>query len=587
MANLVAALDNTTFTQSGEKQHLEYGWSNNIQEKIAQFSFQVTRTDEAGITRLKNVLTNILTDLKTKFDAAKDTNNLVDMETTSHYLSVLYKMIGHTRDIISGKGECDLTYMMITAWYDFYPELALFAINCLVDLDTSHQYGSWKDMKYLCKYFSKNFAGSSDELLAHPLIQYCVQLMNHQLRKDIENKHQGATVSLLSKWIPRESSSSSFLYQLLAVDFFPTYIQTSTATTRSKAITKAKMDYRKIISQLNKHLDTLEIKQCDKSWASIDFSHVTSVAISKQRKAFLNKKVKGGLDRHPHDDDRVQCAIHFTEHIEKCVLSKKEVKGARIGMVDFAKQAILLTYSQNKDPVLKKLLNSQWRDNSKQTGSLGNMIAMVDVSGSMDGDPLHAAIALGIRIAENSTLGKRVMTFSSKPKWVNLEHCAGDFVEQVKTVKGSEWGTNTNFEIALDNILSVIVQNKLPAADAEDMILVILSDMQMDQGDRSNKDVLYERMTRKYAEAGMKICGQPYKPPHILFWNLRSTSGFPVLSSQKNTSMMSGFSAALLNLFCDEGMNALKSCTPWSLLLKSLDNERYSILGNKLEEIVQ
>jgi ABC-type amino acid transport substrate-binding protein len=85
----------------------------------------------------------------------------------------------------------------------------------------------------------------------------------------------------------------------------------------------------------------------------------------------------------------------------------------------------------------------------------------------------------------------------------------------------------------------------------------------------------------------MKICGQPYKPPHILFWNLRSTSGFPVLSSQKNTSMMSGFSAALLNLFCDEGMNALKSCTPWSLLLKSLDNERYSILGNKLEEIVQ
>jgi uncharacterized protein with von Willebrand factor type A (vWA) domain len=36
------------------------------------------------------------------------------------------------------------------------------------------------------------------------------------------------------------------------------------------------------------------------------------------------------------------------------------------------------------------------------------MIAMVDVSGSMEGDPMNAAIALGIRTAEKSLLGKRV-----------------------------------------------------------------------------------------------------------------------------------------------------------------------------------
>jgi hypothetical protein len=50
---------------------------------------------------------------------------------------------------------------------------------------------------------------------------------------------------------------------------------------------------------------------------------------------------------------------------------------------------------------------------------------------------------------------------------------------------------------------------------------------------------------------------------------------------------MSGFSPALLNLFCEQGLEALQSCTPWSLLNKSLENARYTIMSNRLnEEIV-
>ena len=48
--------------------------------------------------------------------------------------------------------------------------------------------------------------------------------------------------------------------------------------------------------------------------------------------------------------------------------------------------------------------------------------------------------------------------------------------------------------------------------------------------------------------------------------------------------MMSGFSPALLNLFCEQGMDALQDCTPWSIFLKSLENERYNILGNRINE---
>ena len=89
-------------------------------------------------------------------------------------------------------------------------------------------------------------------------------------------------------------------------------------------------------------------------------------------------------------------------------------------------------------------------------------------------------------------------------------------------------------------------------------------------------------MKTKYEEAGIRVHGKPYKPPHILFWNLRSTSGFPSLANQPNVSMMSGFSPALLNLFCEQGLNALESCTPWSLLLRSLENERYKIMNERL-----
>ena len=121
--------------------------------------------------------------------------------------------------------------------------------------------------------------------------------------------------------------------------------------------------------------------------------------------------------------------------------------------------------------------------------------------------------------------------------------------------------------------------------DVLDWVLVLLSDMQMDRA--SNEATpLSESIQRKYHEAGMKIWGKPFKPPHVLFWNLRSTSGFPCLSSTQNVSMMSGFSPALLNLFCEEGIASLYTCTPWSILVKSLENERYSILQTKFDEII-
>jgi hypothetical protein len=586
MTALVNALDNFCPQQLGENGHLEYGWSNNLQDKILQFYFQLTRTDENGLISLRQILKEMLEYLK---HILKDkTTNILERDVAKEYLSILYRMVGHTRDIVNGKGECTLTYMMIYTWHQYFPELAKFALRCLVDLEEpqTHPYGSWKDIKYFCKYCKEQVSG-----VTNPLVDYAIFIMNEQLKKDAQQAEDGS-ISLVAKWIPREKSSFGWLYTVLATNYYKEIMVTAvTREQQKKAILKCKTNYRKLISKLNTVLETLQIRQCSNTWSDINFNKVTSVSISKQKKAFLNVDKKG-KPRHPDREDRVECAQHFEQHIAKAVNGESSVKGKRVSMVDFTKQARQLYSSSitaSSIQTEKDLLNQQWKDNATQTGALGNMIPMVDLSGSMIGEPLDAAVSLGIRIAEKSKLGKRIMTFSLNPKWINLDPYT-DFVSQVKVVESGEVGYHTDFYKALNLILDSIIENKMTPEDVADLVLVILSDMQIDYADKTCKKETRETMLttikEKYADAGIRVHGKPYRPPHILFWNLRNTNGFPCLSDEKNVSMMSGFNPSLLNLFCDKGIHSLQSCTPWSTMEQTVTHQRYNIMDEFLKLIV-
>jgi len=589
MAALIGALDNYTSKQIGENGHLEYTWSNDIRERIAQLSFQLTRTKD--ISYLARQTDELLLDLQSRNASGK-----MLKEEYVEYMSILYKMIGHTRDIIDGKGEYTLSFMLLNSWSKVVDdELAMFALKQFVifndnndnndgnnnDSNNVHPYGSWKDIKYLYKFFQENsnLASSSRE----KLVSYGMKIMNDQLRQDVDLTTSGKP-SLAAKWVPREKSQFSDLFTRMASQYFSHYLSTAkTEAAQNKAISKAKMDYRKIISGLNRQLDTVQIKQCANMWSEIDPENQTSITMHKQKKAFLNLNADG--EQRSELEDRIICANRFEEFVAKAMRNECEIKGKRIGLNDFTKEAIKLIDAGNTDGPEAQILNAQWVNNSLQTGALGKMIAMVDVSGSMDGEPLHAAIALGIRVAEKSMLGKRVLTFSALPTWVNLD---GDntFIEMVKNVNNANFGLNTNFSKALMMILDAIVANKMAAEDVEDMVLAIFSDMQIDEAKSEEDNTMMELIEARYSEAGIKVCGKPYKSPHILFWNLRSTSGFPTLSLQKNASMMSAFSPALLNLFCEEGLASLQSCTPWSLLIKGLSNDRYKVLDTKIKQVL-
>ena len=344
---------------------------------------------------------------------------------------------------------------------------------------------------------------------------------------------------------------------------------------------KILMSYRTMLAGINHRIDTVQIKQCANTWSEIDHAKTTSITLSKQKKAFLNQTKKG--EQRSEREDRIQCATNFTTFVESRVKSGKEVKGKRVGLEKFTKQALDLD-DQTGTSVEAQLLDSQWRDNSTQTNNLGKMVAMVDTSGSMDGDPLHVAIALGIRVAEKSVIGRRVLTFSATPKWHNLEEGCEDpegrpsFVRMVHRLRTTEWGMNTNFFAAMDLILEALIENNVDPSDAKGMVLAIFSDMQIDQADNhkhnGSRDDMYKKIQTRYQDAG-------YEAPHILFWNLRSTDGFPCASKDKggavNATMMSGFSAALLNAFCEKGIEALQDYTPWSMLKETLMNPRYDM----------
>jgi hypothetical protein len=572
---LVSALDQLNNNQYGENNHIEYAWSKIQQEKILQLSFQLVRTSDP--TRRYN--------LANKFKECFQNGSIEDRK-------ILIKLLAHTRDIEEGKGEYALSFAIIKVLseYEEYREICVelmcnfvgVSSNSTTTVVNQKPMGSWKDMKYLF-----------NELESCPI--ELIDIINTQLHQDINDMNNNKPCSLLAKWIPREKSKKfGWIHKFLARNYFECVGWGSSGWNKG-ATNKAQTYYRKVVSTLNRYIDTVQVKQCGQVWRTIDFDKVTSITMMKQRKSFLN-------DNKLTDYDRIICRQHLLDYMEQVKEGTKEIKGRRTSMIDFIKAALQLkndneNENENENNEHERfLINEAWKNNSKDTKSLENMIAMVDTSGSMESEnshPLYSAMGLGIRIAEKSKLGKRIMTFDTNPTWLNLEGCK-DFVEEVHTVRNAGWGMNTNFHKAMDLILDQIKLNRIPAEDVENLVLVVFSDMQFDVAERNEEQLIEQHqeqptehvrqiLKRKFHDAGIEICGKGYKMPHILFWNLRSTDGFPELSYQNNVTMLSGYSPMLLNSFLQEGMTGLKDATPWNMLKKMLDNERY----NHLEDLVK
>ena len=642
--------------QYGENNHIEYKALNldasvsvsapALQEKIMQFYFQLVRTSDANtIQCIAKDTRNILSEIMSGISKSSDVNFASDEYKTYMDMGVImFKILAHTRDIVGGKGEYLLFYVMLIEWAKIDFQFFDFMIRALVYDATAtttattpatesrshqkHPLGSWKDMKYFLTYMKAELIDSAqphsqdhkDHQSQCDLYSRCVNtivlLINEQLRTDyaIYSQHRTDSISLVAKWIPREKSKKfGWLYYYLTMNYFQHEIPSDQShPSYERAVNRAFMNYRKMISALNKQLDTTQVKMCDKIWGEIDFSHVTSITTHKQTKSFLNVKQNGETSRYPHDADREGCKYNYEEYLRDVKDGKQRLKGARVSVVDLVKSAISnkhLRATGTPDvpwSAVIENIDAQWKDNLMNASgggsdNLGEMIAMCDVSGSMESsdnsNPLYAAIGLSIRVAERSALGPRIMTFSERPQWIQLgiPGESDTFVKQVVKVRGSHWGMTTNFYYALDLIRQVIEDNKMPRDVVEKMTLIIFSDMQMCEASPElqnieKKKTLFENIRQMFVKMGERLYGNsdaPLTPPHIVLWNLRKTTGFPCLSTDENVSMMSGFSPALLNVFCRKGLDGLKHYTPWNTLNETLKNDRYAVFEDAFKTIVR
>ena len=468
-----------------------------------------------------------------------------------------------------GKGEKALFLSMFLWLARRFPETCIALVPLIGD------YGYMKDYTKLLEAIHEMREQGRGAPEHEALEAAIVDLMAETLKADAckLDRDEKPQLSLMAKWLPREGKSCDKKIGLvgrLGEALFP-------------GQPDKKRKYRQLTSTLNKELDTPEVKMCAGKFGELQPSHIPSLCMNRHRKAFLNESLKcvpRGADeeetgnRHPEDEDRVACR----QAIVSMLADPSRVKGKQLHPHELVAQ---LRAGKARSLIEKRLADAQWgavrssvksileeklaaklaagsMETDEVSGSnavdLGNLVAVADVSGSMSGVPMHVSIALSILVSElaSPAFKDRFITFSEQPSWVNLSDCA-DLASKVETTARAPWGCSTDFEKAMELILETAKMNKLSPDQIPD--LIVFSDMQFNSASgRHSWETQHQRLTRRYAEVGRAVCGQPWCVPRIVYWNLRAnTVGFPVQANTPNTQMISGFSPSLLSLVLQGG----------------------------------
>ena len=473
------------------------------------------------------------------------------------FLENLIVLTFQTRDVRGGKGERQLFYILFLYLYSNYSRELMKRLLYLIPI-----YGSFKDINVLWELTDSS-----------KLKQDIIDLYTLHLRKDELQFDDDSKLSLAAKWAPRESGHYRDMARALANN----YLKEHTCSQK-----KIYSEYRKMISSINKRLNTTEIHMAGKTWQDINPTQVPSRCLMINRDAFQNKINHGDRsgEQRSHEEDRIVCAEKFKKHLD----SGGSVHGAVLHPNDIIKR-----YTDGIDAVLE----AQWKDIVSEYETLfkekisngenvRNTIPIIDVSGSMTCGsvaPIDAAVGLGILLAELSTgpYKNRAITFSEKPEWIRLKGC-NSLHDKISVTKNASWGMCTNLYSVFKLILKVAIKKKVPEYELANMDLIILSDMQFDssQNSRSGSSSIWnttlQNIKSMYNDAGYNSI------PHIIFWNLHGrTMDFPEQANTPNVTMVSGFSPSAAKTLLTEGVDTVKKekKTPEDTLREILDDARY------------
>ena len=367
---------------------------------------------------------------------------------------MLYRLLAFTRDISEGCGERELAYMQLFEWARVDATLAKYALHKFVtpfhdpNAQKTNPLGSWKDVKGLVAYMRRTMNMRDDRDMAAYLAitNFSISMVNDRLAKDVlafykddnesdkddneSDKDLNDKVSFAAKWIPRENKSKKYgnFYERLACDYYKTWLpkdRNANPVSYEKAVVKCKIHYRKLISFLNRYLDTPQIKMCDRNWSDLVFSQMTRQTRDAQDSALKNvKSDEHGCKRYNSNADRDKCA-------EKYKVWKCDMLNYRNGISTDLETHIRVAEYYSGCVNLASNRNAEWAAFASQATLATNLQRVIPVLAGSS----YKAIGLALATAANALTGPTVILGSNESSESNeffvLHDLDASFVKNV------------------------------------------------------------------------------------------------------------------------------------------------------------
>lgn len=369
------------------------------------------------------------------------------------------------------------------------------------------EYGRWDDLIYTTE-------GTQLEAAAFKIIK-------DQLALDIQCK----TPSLLAKWMPSQNASSKTTKRL--------------GYKLANFLGMTSREYRKTLSVLRKRINIVERLMSANEWDKIEFDKLPSRAGIIYRNAFARRDI-------------------LAKKYEAFAKDKTTTVNAEaLYPHDIAHRAFRMYSTPLEDPT-RLMLQKYW-DNLRDfyNGREENGLAIVDVSGSMSGTPMEAAVSLGAYIAEkgHGPFANHFITFSSHPQLVEFEGV--DIVDKLIRCEQADWGMNTNLKAVFDMLLSIAKSKNVKKEDIPSK-LYIFSDMEFDEcvsfEDYPDPNRWYyantvstiSEINSDLEMIKYKWEAEGYDFPKVIFWNLNARNNhIPAIG--EGFSYISGFSPVMID----------------------------------------
>ena len=490
----------------------------------------ITRTENGGVTR-KSTESKVLDMFAVggAYRSRSDADIILLFKNAFEENRLLaMKCLFYLRDIRGGQGERRFFRTAFRWLCNEYPQVAK------ANLENVSEYGRWDDLIYVAE-------GTRVQTAAFNIIK-------HQLALDIQCK----TPSLLAKWMPSQNASNADTKRLGHV--------------LANFLGMTSRQYRKTLSILRERINVLERLMSANRWDEIEFDKIPSKAGLVYRNAFARRDI-------------------LAKRYEAFAKSKDtKVNADALYPHDIAHKAFEMRYSSNLEDPTRLMLQKYW-DNLKDfyKGREENGIAVVDVSGSMYGTPMEAAVSMGAYIADKAhgPFANHFITFSAHPKLVRFEGV--DIVDKLNRCVKADWGMNTNVKAVFDMLLNTAMKKGVKAEDMPTRIY-IFSDMEFDRCVSFEEAPVYHSTWDRWAsgkvissieEANSDLemirkewARHGYKMPQVIFWNLNARNNrIPAIGD--GFSYVSGFSPSMIDCI-------LSGKDGYDLMLDKLMSKRYA-----------